>query len=48
MGDGIKMKGMMKRPGRLRDRGRGRARKKDVTYIGGTGDGRVAPDRAGE
>jgi len=31
------MKGIMKRPGRLSDRGRGRARKKDVTYIGGTG-----------
>lgn len=42
------MKGMMKRPGRLRDRGRRRARKKDVTYIGGIEDGRVAPDRAGE
>lgn len=48
VGDGIKMKGMMKRPGRVRDRKRRRARKKGVMYIGGIGDGRVAPDRAGE
>lgn len=48
MGEGIKMKEMMRGPGRLRDRGRRRARKKDVTYIGGIEDARVAPDRAGE